>query len=140
VRDIESTLNPKSETLNSKQTQIVKIQNPKPYDLGKRTLNFAKSTIGYVNALPKTIANIEIGRQLIRASSSVGANYIEAEESLSRKDFVMRMKISRKEAKESIYWLELSESKEGQAKEKESLKQEVTELMKIFGSIIEKSK
>jgi len=119
---------------------IEPILNPKPYDLGKRTLQFAKAAIGYVNALPKTAANIEIGRQLIRSGSSVGANYIEAEESLSRKDFVMRMKISRKEAKESIYWLELSEFKKEQVKVKESLIQEATELMKIFGSIIEKSK
>jgi len=42
---------------------------------------------------------------LVRASGSVGANYIEANESLSKKDFLMRVKICRKEAKESRYWL-----------------------------------
>jgi len=57
--------------------------------------------------LPKTIANIEDGKQLIKSSGSTGANYREANESLSKKDFLMRIKISRKEAKESAYWLRL---------------------------------
>lgn len=82
---------------------MIKTQNPKQYDLGERTLKFAKRVIAYVNELPKTISNIEIGKQLIRACGSVGANYLEAEEALSKKDFVMRIKISRKEAKESRY-------------------------------------
>jgi len=94
----------------------------------------------YVKDLPKTLANIEDGKQLIRASGSVGANYIEAEEALSKKDFIMRIKISRKEAKESKYWLELIESKMDRIKEKESLIQEAAELTKIFGAIVEKSK
>ncbi|MFA4911142.1 MAG: four helix bundle protein [Desulfobacteria bacterium] len=47
----------------------------------------------YVKDLPKTLANIEDGKQVIRASGSVGANYIEAEEALSKKDFIMRIKI-----------------------------------------------
>ncbi len=129
-------INPKSEILNSKQ-----IQNSKPYNLGERTLKFAKRVIAYVNNLPKGISNIEIGKQLIRASGSVGANYLEAEESLSKKDFIMRIKISRKESKEARYWLELSQSEEElNNKEKEGLIQEATELMKIFGSIVEKSK
>lgn len=115
-------------------------QNAKPYDLGERTLKFAKRVFVYVNDLPKTLSNIEVGRQLIRAAGSVGANFIEAEESLSRKDFAMRIKISRKEAKESRYWLVLSEPREEKQKDKKELIQEATELMKIFGSIVEKSK
>ncbi len=90
--------------------------------------------------MSKTLSNIEVGKQLIRSAGSIGANYIEAEEALSKKDFVMRIKISRKEAKETIYWLNLSESNNEQIREKEVLIQESTELMKIFGSIIEKSK
>ncbi|RZJ56361.1 MAG: four helix bundle protein [Flavobacterium sp.] len=57
--------------------------------------------------LPRTIQTIEDGKQLVRSSGSVGANYIEANESLSKKDFCYRVKICRKEAKESIYWLTL---------------------------------
>jgi len=133
-------INPKPETLNSKQTQMTKTQNPKKYNLAERTLRFAKRIIIYVNELPKTLVSIEIGKQLVKAAGSVGANYIEAEESLSKKDFVMRIKISRKEAKESRYWIELSEPRENRFTEKETLLQEATELMKIFGSIVEKSK
>ena len=72
-----------------------------------RTLAFARKVRAFVNKLPKTTANIEDGRQLIKASGSVGANYIEANESLSKKDFRFRVKICRKEAKESRYWLRL---------------------------------
>jgi four helix bundle protein len=95
--------NSKPETLNSKQTQMSKAQNSKPYDLRDRTLRFAKKVRNYVKNLLKTLGNIEDGKQLIKASGSVGANYIEAEEALSKKDFLMRIKISRKEAKESRY-------------------------------------
>ena len=123
---------------NSKQTQNIKTQNSKPYNLGDRTLKFAKRVISYASRLHKTIASIEIAKQLIRAAGSVGANYIEAEESLSRKDFVMRIKISRKESKEARYWLELTEPKEELIKERAELFQEATELMKIFGAIVEK--
>jgi four helix bundle protein len=117
-----------------------KIQNSKSYDLRDRTLRFAKMVRNYVKNLPKTLSNIEDARQLIKASGSVGANYIEAEEALSKKDFVMRIKISRKEAKEGGYWLELTESKEEQIIERQNLIREATELTKIFGSIVEKSK
>ena len=133
-------LNSKPETLSSKQTQMPKTHNSKPYDLGDRTFRFAKVARNCVNTLPKTLGNIEDGRQLIKASGSVGANYIEAEEALSRKDFVMRIKISRKEAKERGYWLELTEPKEQQTNQKQDLIKEATELTKIFGSIVEKSK
>ena len=132
--------NPKLEILNSKRTQMSKTQNSKRYDLRDRTLRFAKTVRNYVKNLPKSLSNIEDARQLIKASGSVGANYIEAEEALSRKDFVMRIKISRKEAKESGCWLELTESKEEQIIEKQYLIGEATELTKIFGSIVEKSK
>ena len=125
---------------NSKQTQMTKIQNSKPYDLGDRTLKFTKQVIAYVNELPRSIPNLEIGKQLVKSAASIGANYIEAEESLSKKDFAMRIKIARKEAKETKYWLNLGEPKEEQVKQKEILIQESTELMKIFGSIVEKCK
>lgn len=93
--------------------------------------------------LPVTIANIEDSKQLVRASGSVGANYIEANESLSDKDFVFRVKICKKEAKESGYWLGLIlESNDNLVNEAEgkSLLQESIELKKIFSAIINKSK
>ena len=88
-----------------------KIQNSKQYDLEDRTFTFAKKCRDYVKKLPRTISNIEYGSQLIRSSGSQAANYIEANESLSKKDFQMRIKISRKETKESYLWLRLAEPK-----------------------------
>ena len=86
---------------------MTKHSKPKRYDLEDRTLKFAKDVRTFIKLLPKTAAHFEDGKQLIRSSGSVGANYIEANDSLSKKDFLMRIKISRKEAKESRYWLRL---------------------------------
>ena len=120
---------------------MTKIQNTKQYDLEDRTLAFVKRVRAFVNKLPKTTANIEDGKQLIRASGSVGANYIEANEALSRKDFRMRIKICRKESKESRYWLKLVDVQNvpEQEQKRKDLEQESTELMNIFGSIVRKS-
>jgi four helix bundle protein len=111
----------------------------KRYDLEERTEVFAKDVRNFVKRLPKDLANIEYSRQLIRAASSVGANYNEANESLSKKDFLMRIKISRKEAKESRYWLRLITPADGQLQEQELLIQESTELLMIFSAIVRKS-
>ena len=120
-----------------------KIQNSKPaYDLEERTFQFAKAVRLFVKTLPKTIANIEDGKQVVKASGSVGANYREANESLSKKDFLMRIKISRKEAKESAYWIRLIHETNNleNADDAQSLIQEANELKRILSSILEKSK
>ncbi|MDP2744172.1 MAG: four helix bundle protein [Dehalococcoidia bacterium] len=120
---------------------MTEIRNSKPYDLEERTLQFAKAVIALANSLPKTMANIETIKQVIRSSGSVGANYIEANEALSKKDFAVRVKICRKEAKESGYWLKLVEvNSEPHEMRRQSLINEATELTKIFGSIVEKTK
>ena len=122
---------------------MTKIQNSKPvYDLEERTFKFAIAVRLFVKTLPKTIANIEDGKQLVRAAGSVGANYIEANESLGKKDFLMRIKISRKEAKESAYWIRLIDETNSLKKNEDAqiLMQEANELKKIFSSILEKSK
>ncbi|MBU4298815.1 four helix bundle protein [Patescibacteria group bacterium] len=148
---MQNNINPKSEYLNSKSrfhrgssTKSGQIPNSKSqipkYDLEERCFRFAQRVRDYVKKLPRTISNIEYGKQLIRSSGSVGANYIEANESLGKKDFKLRAKTSKKEAKESKYWLRLAEPLKEQIQEQENLIQEVTELMKIFGSILEKSK
>ncbi|MBN1515225.1 four helix bundle protein [Candidatus Sumerlaeota bacterium] len=89
--------------------------------------------------LPRSICNIEDGKQLVRASGSVGANYIEANEALSKKDFAHRIRISRKEAKEARYWLRLIEPGAELEKERDVLLQEAQELMNILGAIIQKT-
>lgn len=75
----------------------------KKYDLEDRTLVFAKRVRRFVRSLKMDIPNYEDGKQLVRSSGSVGANYIEANDGLSKKDFLFRIKLSRKEAKETRY-------------------------------------
>lgn len=113
----------------------------KRYDLEERTFNFSREVIQFVKLIPRTPANNEISRQVIRSSSSIGANYIEANESLGKKDLAMRMRICRKETKETTYWLRLLEINDMVLNEKrQSLISETQELTRIFGAIIEKVK
>ena len=114
-------------------------QNPKLYDLEDRTFEFAKASRAFVKRLPRTIANIEDAKQFIRASGSIGANYIEANESIGKKDFVMKVKTCRREAKESGYWLRLLDCDDELDSARAKLVAEARELMKIFGAIVQKS-
>lgn len=111
----------------------------KQYDLEERTFKFAKAVIKLVNKVPKTLSNVEIAKQVIRSSGSVGANYIEANEAVSSKDFIYRIKLCRKEAKESTYWIKLLESPTKFSKMKQDIIQESIEITKIFGAIYHKS-
>lgn len=112
------------------------------YDLEDRTFEFAKAVRIFIKTLPKSTANYEDSKQLIRSSGSIGANYIEANESLGKKDFLMKIKISRKEAKEANYWLKLlNETNDLENNtEIERLIKESIELKKILSAILEKSK
>ncbi len=114
----------------------------KPRDLEDRTFEFAQSVRAFVKQLPRTVSNTEDVRQLVRASGSVAANWIEADEALSKKDFLMRVKICRKESKESRLFLRLVDA--GLAKSnvaaRETLAAEARELTLIFSSIISKSR
>lgn len=88
---------------------------------------------------PKSIPNYEDGKQLVRSSGSVGANYIEANEKLGDKDFTFRLKIARKEAKESTYWLKLLKSSNPDyGLEIGKVLQEAEELRKILSAILKK--
>jgi len=119
---------------------MTKNQKSKQYDLEPRTLEFAKNVLIFCKKLPKSVIAGEIVKQLVRAATSVGANYIEANEALSKKDFLMRIKICRKESKESGYWLKLLEvNHPSLLQEKDILLGESMELTKIFSSIITKS-
>lgn len=110
----------------------------KIYDLEERSFQFAKSVAIFVKTIPNNSSNIEYSKQLIRSSGSVGANYIEANECLGKKDFIMRIKICRKEAKESAYWLRLIiETNNSNASESgKPIYDESIELKKIFSSMI----
>ena len=119
---------------------MAKHQN-KPYDLEERTEEFAKAIIHLCKRIPKTTVNIELVRQLVKAGTSVGANYREANEALGKKDFAHRMRITRKETKEATYWLGLVQEANSESKaDIKPLLQESKELRNIFTSIISKSK
>lgn len=118
--------------------QISTTKQNKIYDLEERTFLFAKNVTLFISKLHKNINNIEYGKQVIRSSGSTGSNYIEANECLSKKDFQMRIKICRKEAKESAYWLRLilETNDDELEKENRNLFNEAIELKKIFSSMI----
>ena len=101
----------------------------------------SRNQYGFVKQLPRTIGNAEDVRQLVRASGSVAANWIEADEALSKKDFLMRVKICRKEAKESRLFLRLIDagSSQSTASARDKLAAEARELTLIFSAIISKS-
>lgn len=115
--------------------------NPTKYDLEERTFQFAKNVSEFVNKLKRTVSNIEYSKQVVKSSGSIGSNYIEANEKLSQKDFQFRIKISRKESKESAYWLRLIIETNDEDIKEEGLKlyNEAIELKKIFSAILLKS-
>ncbi len=108
--------------------------------LEKRFAFFADNVYAICRKLDKNIENREIVKQLVRSSGSVGANYIEANESLSRKDFFHRIRICRKEAKESRFWLErLFGLNANYGEEISLLIKETTEFVLLFSKILTKS-
>jgi four helix bundle protein len=107
-----------------------------PFDIKKRTFLFAVRIVQLVGRLPRTVAGIEIGRQLIRAGTSVGSNVEEADGAVSRKDFVNHTRIARKEARESRFWLTLIDAADLlRDPEVSALIQEADELARILSKI-----
>ncbi len=112
----------------------------KLFDLEERTLAFSKDLLQFCSKLQKNSINNSLIDQVVRSGTSIGANYREANDALGKKDFVMRIKISRKEAKETIYWLDLLfESNKTHKMEIEKLLRESVELKNILSAIINKS-
>ena len=107
-------------------------------DLEDRTLKFASDIVGFIEQIPRSIPNNEIAKQVVRSAGSVGANYIEANEALGKKDFLLRLRICRKEAKETAYWLKLILVSDVLNDKRNMLLQEANELTKIFGAIVTK--
>jgi four helix bundle protein len=117
---------------------MLQSSNEKPWDLEERTERFAARCRALVKRLPRTVTNHDDARQLGRCSGSVGANYIEANDALGKKDFVMEVRMSRREAKESRMFLRLLDLYERPdlAPERAALVQEADELVKILSSIL----
>ena len=112
----------------------------KIYDLEERTALFAERVRDFVLKLPRNVANNEYSPPLIRAGSSPGSNYIEANENLGEKDFKMKIKICRKESKEAAYWLRLivTNGSVEMEEERKVIRQEAIELKLIFTAILKK--
>lgn len=112
----------------------------RPYDLEERTFLFARDVRRFIRTLKNDYTIVADCTQVIKSSGSIGANYIEANEKLGEKDLKYRLKISRKEAKETVYWLRLLKdvNTNQDTKVLTDLIQEATELRKILSSIIEK--
>jgi len=117
------------------------MESPKKiYDLEERTFEFARNTRVFVRQLEINIWNREDIKQVVRSSGSVAANYIEAIEKLGDKDFLMKLRISKKKAKETILWLRLIEVKTDTLEEERiGLINEAKELQNILGAIYKKS-
>lgn len=107
------------------------------FDLEHRTTDFAKRIIRMCKELPKNSINNPLITQVIRSAGSIGANYREANDALGKKDFLHRLKISRKEAKETLHWLELiEEANDNFSKRMQDIKRECYELKNILSAII----
>jgi len=110
-------------------------------DLKDRTLNYAVRVRSFVRTIKRDRINQDDLAQLVRASGSVGANFIEAIESLSKKDFLYRLRICLKEGKESRFWLKVIQNSNtiSNPDEMNALLQESKELIRILSSIIQKN-
>jgi four helix bundle protein len=110
----------------------------KPFDLEERCELFARDARLFIRALPRDVCNLEDSRQLARASASIGANYIEANESMSRKDTIAKARVSRREPKESRYFLRLVSTGNDRDLEvaRDALVAESNELIRILSSMI----
>lgn len=109
----------------------------KIYDLEERTARFAETVIDVVKKINITPINKRLIEQLIGSSGSIGANYCEANESESKKDFIHKMGIAKKEIKETKHWLRLLSKAENQyAYSLKILWEEAQELLLIFSKIV----
>ena len=107
-----------------------------PYDIRERTFQFAVRVVQFVNSLPRTLAAVELGRQLLRSGTSIGANVEEADAAETRRDFVHKMGIARKEAQETRYWLRLLGVASPDQEGIKALLSEADELARILSAII----
>ena len=112
-----------------------------PFDLAERTAKFGESIIAFAKRMPRNVVTTPLVKQLVRAGTSIGANYSEADEAESKKDFRHKISLCKKEARETRYWLRMLAAAEPQVKqEARALWQEAKELNLILAAIIRNSK
>ena len=113
----------------------------KKYDLEERTATFGENIINFAKKIPKNLITTPLISQLIRAGTSVGSNYCEADCAETKKDFEHKLGICKKESKESGHWLRMISKATPEVKEKaRKLWQEANELNLIFTAIVRKSR
>ena len=129
---------PKSEAAPSGDVRDV--SSSAAFDLEERTARFGEAVIRFAGQLPRTSVTYPIIRQFVRSGTSVGANYCEANEGVSKKDFRNRIGICKKEANETKYWLRMISAAAPEMKdEARTLWQEANELHLIFAAIFRKT-
>lgn len=105
-------------------------------EIQDRAFQFAVRVVKLVNRLPRTVAGIEVGRQLVRAATSVGANLEEADAAESKQDFIHKVGVAHKEAREARYWLRIVRASLLDDEEVVSLLRESEELVRILHTIV----
>jgi len=117
--------------------QAQKPKTKKIFDLQERTAKFGEDIIEFVQGLPKYIINNPLISQLTRSSTSIGANYMEADGAESGKDFKHKIAICKKEAKETMHWLRMiAKANPNKTEECRKLWKESHELVLIFSAIL----
>lgn len=116
------------------------MEEEKKYDLEERTEKFSLRVRDFCLLVKKDVINLEYIKQVVRSAGSIGANYIEANDNLGVNDLKMRIRICRKESKETRYWLKhiLTYENDSLEQEKILLQKEADELMLIFAAILRK--
>jgi len=109
----------------------------KEFDIQQRTFKFAVRVVKMVSRLPRTVAGIELGKQVVRSATSIGANVEEADAAESKQDFIHKMSIAHKETRETRYWLRITQAALLDDTEVRALIQESDELVRILYTIIE---
>ena len=126
--------------MNDEARMTKQVAAPREYDLEERTARFGEDVIAFAKRVPVNEVTRPLIAQLVRAAASVGANYVEADDSDSKKDFRFKIGLCRREAKETKHWLRMVVAAEPTLKEvARPLWQEAKELNLIFGTIRRKN-
>ena len=126
--------------MSNAEAQYDEAGETKNYDLEERTANFGEQTIIFAKAIPRTAVTSSLIDQVVRAATSVGANYCEADDSGTKKEFCYRIGICRREARECKHWFRMIATAVPDLKQElRPLWQEAKELNLIFSSILRKA-
>jgi four helix bundle protein len=116
------------------------MKSRRDFDIQKRTFDFAVRVVKLGNRLPRTVAGVEIGRQVVRSATSIGSNAEEADAAESKRDFIHKMSVAHKEARETRYWLRVIQAALLDGDEVQALIQESDELVRILYTIVENAR